>query len=316
MSSDRIIRSLAEVFSEELEKLTPSRLEVLKIIDEYYSTKKRWPRAKEVENRYGSSSVYDILSELQGLGWLKRTESKGNKERCVVYSLTKEGKRLVVLSQALRDVNRSEAARMLLERIKLGIEALNVMPWKRPRVEKLAIALANESVKLAQSSLDNKYARDGIMKVDAGMLSEEAVSILQEAQTNEEVRSVLFSNTLRRLFKPFGDVEDGSMIKASSSHIRKLENRLDKLLKYSLLPSRSRYRYVSAMKLGFVKFLRSAFSLLCFFGIMYLISIAVISSLLIYNSRIFYVISPVISYLLPPILVAIGYIIFTKLQQT
>lgn len=161
------------------------------MIRDYHSITGRWPRAREVENRYGSRAVYEILDDARRSGWVEKIEIKEDKERIVIYRLTKIGETLVALGQELLERNRKEAVRKLLEELKPGIEALSILPWRRSEIENLALALADESVRFTQSILYDRYARDSIVRVDYRMLFEEAKSILKDAQNNEEQRRKL-----------------------------------------------------------------------------------------------------------------------------
>ena len=318
MSSDRTLRRLVEVFSEDLNKLKPSSLRALRIIREYHSVTGTWPRARDIENRYGSRAVYEILDDARRSGWVEKIEIKENKERIVIYRLTKIGETLVALAQEMLERNRREAVRNLLEELKPGIEALSILPWRSSEVKNLALALAYESVRLAQSILHDRYARDSIVRVDDRMLFEEAKSILENAQNNEELRRNLFSSTLRKFAELFDMGEDSLASKALSSRRRKLEKRLEDLLKYSFL---SRPRLVLVfMKLRVVKSLFSIIPPLIYFsGSMHLISLVIIIGLAIYAAHVpgfLYVLMPVLSYLLFVILLAIACVlIHIKLQR-
>ena len=314
LSAERILDRLTEVFSEDLQKLKPSSLRALRVIREYRSATGRWPRAREVENRYGSRAVYEILDDARRSGWVERVEIKENGERGVVYRLTKIGEALVSLGQELLERNRMEAVRRLLEELKPGIEALCILPWRRNEVENLALALADESVRLAQSILYDRYARDSILKVDSRMIYEEAKSILENAQNNEELRRNLFSGTLREFDRGGG----GSADEVSSSRRRKLEKRLEKLLKYSFLP-RPR-RILVFMRLRAVKSLFSIIPPIIYFsGSLYLISLVIMIGLALYAAYVpglLYTIMPVLYYMLFIILLAIACaLIHIKLQR-
>jgi DNA-binding MarR family transcriptional regulator len=307
LSSDRTLRRLQQVFSEDLKKLKPSSLRALTMIRDYHSITGRWPRAREVENRYGSRAVYEILDDARRSGWVEKIEIKEDKERIVIYRLTKIGETLVALGQELLERNRKEAVRKLLEELKPGIEALSILPWRRSEIENLALALADESVRFTQSILYDRYARDSIVRVDYRMLFEEAKSILKDAQNNEEQRRKLFSGTLRKFFKLFDRGGDSLAGETLSSRRRELEKRLEKLLKYSFLSQPRPVRVL--MKLRVVKSLSSIIPPLIYFsGSMHLISLVIIIGLALYTAHIpgfIYMLMPILSYLLFIILLAI-----------
>jgi len=115
MSAEAVLDDLAQAYSNDLENLRRTHLKVLRIIREYHSATDRWPCAKEIEERYGSIAVYDILEEMLRFGWIEREESKDDGRRYKRYRPTKVGETLAILSQWLLERYREEAARRLLE---------------------------------------------------------------------------------------------------------------------------------------------------------------------------------------------------------
>ncbi|RLG02818.1 MAG: hypothetical protein DRN61_05805 [Thaumarchaeota archaeon] len=308
MSAETVLDDLAQTYSEDLQNLKRTHIRVLRIIREYHLDTNRWPRAREIENEYGSTAVYNTLEEMQRYRWVERVESGENGGRRVVYRLTKVGETLVILSRWLLERYRREAARRLLEELRLGIEALSILSWRRNEVERLAQVLADESVRLARSRLYEKYARDSVIRVNDRMLFEEAKSILKDAQNSEELRRNLFSNTLTEFFELSNRPGDRSASKVSVSRRRRLEKELEKLIKYPFLSQRRR-RFTLA-KLRVLKFLsRGIRPLIYFSGIIYLLSLAITFALTLFSSSllgIIYLVIPTLYYLLSIIFLAIA----------
>ena len=279
MSTETVLDNLAQTYSEDLRNLKHTHIRVLRIIREYHLATGRWLRAKEIEERYGSIAVYDILEEMRRFGWVERVEIRENGRRHVIYPLTKVGETLAILSQELVERYRREAVRRLLEELRLSIESLSVLPWRRKEIENLAQVLADESVRLAQSSLYEKYARDSVIRVDDRMLFEEAKSILRKAQNDQndnELRKRLFSSTLREYFKRFGNQEE-----SSSREDGGLYKRLEKLLEHCFL---SGCNHIAALiKLRVVRsFLSIIPSLIYYAGVFFLLSLAIAIGLTLY----------------------------------
>ena len=284
MSAETIIDNLAQTYSVDLQRLKHTHLRVLKIIWEYHSATGRWLYAKEIEERYGSIAVYDILEEMRRFGWVERIEIKENGRRRVIYPLTKVGETLFILSQELLERYRREAVRRLLEELRPGIKILGILPWKRNEVENLAQVLADESVRLAQSNLYERYVQDIVIRVDDAMLFEEARSVLRKAQNDNDrelIKRRLFSSVLREYFRRFCNQEESSSNEDADLY-KRLEKRLEKLLEYSLQSQRSRIMVL--IKLGgvFRSFSRIMSSLIYYMGIFSLLSLGIVIGLALY----------------------------------
>ena len=280
MSAETVLDNLAQTYSEDLRNLKHTHIRVLRIIREYHLATGRWLRAKEIEERYGSIAVYDILEEMRRFGWVERVEIRENGRRHVIYPLTKVGETLAILSQELVERYRREAVRRLEEELRLGIEALSILPWRRNEVENLAQVLADESVRLAQSSLYEKYARDSVIRVDDRMLFEEARSILRKAKNDKKFRRTLLSNTLREYFERFSSQEEDSS-REDEGLYKRLEKRLEKLLEYCFQSRCS--RIAALIKLRAVRsFLTIMSSLTYYAGVFFLLSLAIAIGLTLY----------------------------------
>ena len=145
MSAEAVLDDLAQVYSNDLENLRRTHLKVLRIMREYRSATDRWPCAKEIEERYGSIAVYDILEEMLRFGWVEREESKESGRRYMRYRPTKVGETLAILSQGLLERYREEAVRRLLEELRPGIKSLSVLPSRRDEAEKLVLQKMDEA---------------------------------------------------------------------------------------------------------------------------------------------------------------------------
>jgi len=313
LNAEWVVKELVEIYSDDLERLTPARLEVLRIIDEFYRTENRWPRSKELERRYGSLAVYDVLSDLQKFEWIERVESKEKGGKVVIYKPTKIGKAIALLGRELREMRRKKVAEMLLEKIK------SVDSILRERLKNLMLmnALINAAIELAQSNLDQEYARESIKKVNEEKLIEKTLSIFENAQANDNVRNILFSNILRMVFEPSCNQENGSMDGISNAFGRKrkkLEKELDKMLKVILESLGLRRRGLTGvMRVIFIKFVR-AFnewlkSCLHLAGIMHLITLGIAIALGLYaafNPTAFYVFLAFLVFFIIPALPIIG----------
>ena len=280
MSAETVLDNLARTYSEDLRNLKRTHIRVLRIIREYHLDTNRWPRAREIENVYGSIAVYHMLEEMRRYGWVERVESGENRGRRVVYRLTKVGETLVILSRWLLERYRIRAVRRLLEELRLGIEALSILSWRRNEVERLAQVLADESVRSARSSLYAKYARDSVIRVDDRMLFEEARSILRKAKNNKKFRRTLLSNTLREYFERFSSQEEDSR-RGDEGLYKRLEKRLEKLLEYCFQPRRGRIAVLIKLR-AIRSSLTIMSSLIYYAGIFFLLSLAVAVGLTLY----------------------------------